>query len=270
MARYPEAQNKALLLPNAVDTQAFAAVPDDKIMLRKKLGLPDTKILVGYVGRFEPLGNDKGLHLMIDAVKDLPDNVIVLLVGGAKAEITQYAAYAASKGLKDRIVLVPYVTSGLVAEYEKACDVLAYVPSARNAFFEKETSPMKLFEYMAARRPIIVSDSPAMREILDDASALFVEPGSAEQFVAAVERLIAHPEEGAHLADAAFKKYRIIHGSAARKKLCTLYIQNSNPCHLSNPHRFQAGIPRAHRGFRCRPAHQAGRLCFDGYYPPSS
>ena len=203
---HPERTNKAYLLPNAVDVEAFAAVSDDKIQLRKKLSLPLENTLVGYVGRFEPLGDDKGLHLMIDSVQNLPADIMLVLVGGAKAEIARYADYVASKGLQDRVVLVPYVTLGLVAEYEKACDMLAYVPAARTRFFEKETSPMKLFEYMATHRPIIVSDSGAMREILDDSSALFVEAGSQQQFVDAIQNLAEHPDIGMRLADAALKK----------------------------------------------------------------
>ncbi len=206
IAAHPHAAHKAHLLPNAVDISAFEKVPDDKAALREKLDLPLDKTLVGYVGRFEPLGADKGLHLMIDAVSSLPEEVTLVLVGGAKNEIAHYADYIASKGLADRVTLVPHVASSQVAQFEKACDILAYVPSAGGAFFEKETSPMKLFEYMAADRPIIVSDSPAMREILDDSSALFVKPGSQAEFVHAIEHLIHSPDHGAGLAASALKK----------------------------------------------------------------
>jgi glycosyltransferase involved in cell wall biosynthesis len=41
-------------------------------------------------------------------------------------------------------------------------------------------SPLKVFEYMASKRPIVVSDLPSLREVLDEKTAYFVEPGSSE------------------------------------------------------------------------------------------
>lgn len=51
-------------------------------------------------------------------------------------------------------------------------------------------SPMKVFEYLAAGRPIVASDLPTLREVLvDGRSALLVPPGDVEAWVATLERL---------------------------------------------------------------------------------
>jgi glycosyltransferase involved in cell wall biosynthesis len=56
-------------------------------------------------------------------------------------------------------------------------------------------SPMKMFEYMACRRPIVSSDLPVLREVLaHERNALLAEPGSVDAWVAAVERLRGDPE----------------------------------------------------------------------------
>ena len=70
-------------------------------------------------------------------------------------------------------------------EYFAVCDVLAYVPPKEDQFLREETSPMKLFEYMAARKPVIASDMPAFREALGE-DALYIAPGSVPAFVGAV------------------------------------------------------------------------------------
>ena len=51
-------------------------------------------------------------------------------------------------------------------------------------------SPIKLFEAMGAGRPILVSDLPAMREVIEhERTGLLVEAGDAEAWAAAIERL---------------------------------------------------------------------------------
>ncbi len=199
LARNPALTGRTRVIGNAVDMRAFAETPDDRVKLRKELSLPEG-FLVGYVGRFEPMGTDKGLHLMIDAVRLLSPSVRLVLVGGASDEIARYTEYAAQQNASERIVFVSHVEPRKVPRYEKACDVLAYVPAERSVFYERETSPMKLYEYMAAERPIIVSDLPTSREVLTDAAAFFVPPGSKEAFIAAVESIVRDPSEAAERA----------------------------------------------------------------------
>jgi glycosyltransferase involved in cell wall biosynthesis len=53
-------------------------------------------------------------------------------------------------------------------------------------------SPLKIFEYMACARAMIVSDLPVLREVLrDDHNALLVAPAAVEEWVRAVRRCIA-------------------------------------------------------------------------------
>jgi glycosyltransferase involved in cell wall biosynthesis len=194
---------KTLVLPNAVDISMFDSVVADKETLRKELALPLTHTLVGYVGRFEPQGFEKGLLTMFEALPQLPD-VVLVCIGGSKKEIEEYKAHAERLGVTKQALLVPYTPHERIPSYTKACDILAYVPSATNSFFETETSPMKIFEYMASKRPIIVSDLPTIREVLDESSALFVSPGKSETFVDAVTKLRAEPVFAAALAQRAY------------------------------------------------------------------
>jgi glycosyltransferase involved in cell wall biosynthesis len=55
---------------------------------------------------------------------------------------------------------------------------------------ERWMSPLKLFEYMSYAKPIIASDLPVLREVLEDGrTALLAAPDDPEPWVAALERL---------------------------------------------------------------------------------
>jgi glycosyltransferase involved in cell wall biosynthesis len=164
--------------------------------------------LVGYIGRFEPLGTDKGLRLMIEALKALPHNINLVLVGGTKDEVVQYTNIALKVGVLERVTIVSHIAPSLVPKYQKACDVLAYVPRGHTIFYEKETSPMKIFEYMAAKRPMILSSVPTSTALVPSDAAYFAEPGSVQSFIEVVCNVERNSVEAGKRAERAFALVR--------------------------------------------------------------
>ncbi|TES90835.1 MAG: glycosyltransferase, partial [Anaerolineales bacterium] len=59
---------------------------------------------------------------------------------------------------------------------------------------EKFFNPMKMFEYMAACKPIITSELPVIREVLDEEKAVFCSPGDVAGWRAAILQLASDPE----------------------------------------------------------------------------
>ena len=84
------------------------------------------------------------------------------------------------------ILLVPRVSHKQIAKYLCSADVLVLPNKKGNETSEKYTSPMKLFEYMAARRPIVCSDVGSLREILDDSTAYIFKANDAGDLARAV------------------------------------------------------------------------------------
>ena len=73
------------------------------------------------------------------------------------------------------------------------CHALA-LPNIRSTISERYTSPLKLFDYLAAGRAIIASDLPAIREVLTDGvNAVLVEPGQPRALAAALEQVLTDP-----------------------------------------------------------------------------
>jgi glycosyltransferase involved in cell wall biosynthesis len=79
------------------------------------------------------------------------------------------------------------------------------LPNTGTKVSARYTSPLKLFEYLAAGKPIIASDLPALREVLrQEENCLLTPPGDARALADAIKRLAADPALSERLARQAF------------------------------------------------------------------
>ena len=147
----------------------------------------------------------KGVDLLLRALAVIP-GLKGLIVGGHAAEpdLARAKALAADLGIMDRVTFTGLVEPSRVAAHLTSATILV-VPNPASAISTSYTSPLKLFEYMAAGRAIVASDLPSIREVLRDGeNALLVTPGDPNAIAAAIQTLIADPPLAARLARAAF------------------------------------------------------------------
>ena len=120
----------------------------------------------------------KGVDVLLEALARIP-HARGLIVGGHPAEpdLARTKSVADGLGIAERVTFTGLVEPARVPELLTQADVLV-LPNPASAISTRYTSPLKLFEYMAARRPIVSSDLPSIREILrDGVNALLVAPG---------------------------------------------------------------------------------------------
>jgi glycosyltransferase involved in cell wall biosynthesis len=135
----------------------------------------------------------KGAHTLARAAGLLPPDVRVCIVGGTPADVEAFRRFLAQNELQ-RVRLVGYVPPGEVPLWLAAADVLALPNSAGEAISARYTSPLKLFEYMAAGRGIVASDLPSLREVLEDgANARLVAPDSPADLARGLLELLDDP-----------------------------------------------------------------------------
>jgi glycosyltransferase involved in cell wall biosynthesis len=65
-------------------------------------------------------------------------------------------------------------------------------------------SPLKIFEYMAAKKPIVCSDLPVIREVLNENNSILVPPSDVKGWVSALHRLKDDPALRQQLAEAGY------------------------------------------------------------------
>lgn len=193
---FPE--RKLLVAPDAVDLILFD--PNiSKDEARKRLGLPGDSPIVGYMGRLKTMGMEKGLTTILDALKQLPNPPLLLAVGGANEDRAEYQEAANVRHLKEKTLFIKRVPQQTLALYQKACDILL-MPFPNLEHYAYYMSPLKMFEYMASGRPIIASDLPSIREILNERNAVFVPPENASSLSYAIKDLFDNPVKSETLA----------------------------------------------------------------------
>jgi glycosyltransferase involved in cell wall biosynthesis len=185
-----------------IDTPAVVA-PDgvDLAQAETPASAPpnDTPVLL-YLGSLHPW---KGVETLIQAMAHVAPPAVLHVVGGNPQRIAQLRALARGLGVEARVAFEGPVPPGRRFEWIQRADV-CLLPLTATSIASRYTSPLKLFEYMAAARAIVVADLPAMRAVLrPDSEALLVPSGDPQAFAAAIARLLADAALRARLGAAA-------------------------------------------------------------------
>jgi glycosyltransferase involved in cell wall biosynthesis len=145
----------------------------------------------------------KGVDDLADAARALP-GFRIKLIGGSEDRIAALRARAGAAGAAlDFTGHIPHGSVG--AELARAC--IAVLPNRADpdsAF----TSPIKLFEYMAAGCALVASDLPSVREVLEQDDAVWTAPGDAAGLAGAIRSLAGDPERARRLGSRVREKAR--------------------------------------------------------------
>ena len=174
---------------NGVNVTRFTSAPD-RAAARTALGLPLEERLVVYTGG---LYQGRGLEELITAIKGL-EAVLVVVGGTDESAATRLKSLAAEVGAVN-VRFEGHRPPAEIPLYLSAADVLAMPYSRRTVAPGGVTtdymSPIKMFEYMAAARPILATDLPVLHEVLRDGeNALLVPPDDAAALADGLRRLL--------------------------------------------------------------------------------
>ena len=178
------------LVPNGADISMFK--PDaDGNEFRLAHGLQD-KFVALYAGA-HGMSNDLDVILIAaDQLRDLTDLAIVLLGDGKEKPALQ--ARAAELGLENLYFIppVPKVEmSGALAAADACIAILKPVEMYKTVY------PNKVFDYMAAGRPVLLAIDGVIREVVESAQGgITVPPGDAESLAEAIRLFVGDRRMG--------------------------------------------------------------------------
>jgi glycosyltransferase involved in cell wall biosynthesis len=195
------------LIENSLDFDPPPLSPAAVHELRHRLALGDGPVIV-YTGTLEPY---QGLELLVaaaPAVLDAVEEARFVVVGGTPAQVDQLRSMVAARGVAAAFRILPAVPPREVFLYHHLADVLV-TTRARGT-----NTPLKVYQYLRAGRPIVATDISSHTQVLDTRSAELVAP-EPSGIAAGLVRVLTDPDRAARLAAAAGRLARERYGEDA-------------------------------------------------------
>lgn len=179
LKKFRISSKKTVVLHDGVDLKKFGK-EISKLEARKKTNLPLNKKIILYNGTFNEW---KGYKLLLETSKK-ENNILFVLVGARNKE---------KKNLEKKYKkakIIKFVKNKEVINYLKASDILV-IPNLPNSEISiKYTSPLKLFEYMASKRPILASNIPSIKKIVTKNEINFFKADNPEDLAKNIDKIL--------------------------------------------------------------------------------
>lgn len=175
------------LVTNGAEPEMFDPQADGKA-IRAANGL-DGKFIVAYAGA-HGISNDLGVVLQAGSMLRDDPQICFLLVGDGK-EKANLQDQASKMGLAN-VCFLPPVPKDQVCEVLAAADACVAILKPLELY--KTTYPNKVFDYMAAGRPVILAIDGVIRGVVEASGCgIFVPPGDPAALAQAARQLAMDP-----------------------------------------------------------------------------
>lgn len=167
--RYGIPVEKTAVIESGSNVDLF--MPEDPQICRERLGLDPHVRYLGFMGTFFRY---QGVDILIEAAPRIlewfPQARFLIVGDGVMKEAWQQ--HVAQRGLQDAFLFSGKVPYAEAPNYINSMDVcVAPFLSTRG-----ETSPLKLFDYLACGKPVVVSDIPSLREVSHEGRGIVAVP----------------------------------------------------------------------------------------------
>jgi glycosyltransferase involved in cell wall biosynthesis len=164
------------------------------------------KIVLGYIGTIDQY---RGVNVILDAMRLLPKNYILRLVGRVRQErgvdpnwLTNYMDEPLLAG---RVELINAVPIQKVAEEIDRCDLLLQ-PASHDMIDSRYASPLKSYDYMMRGKPIIAADVPGHHELFRNGENAFLYRVDPRHLADCITKLVNNPGQAEKIAQTGWKQ----------------------------------------------------------------
>jgi glycosyltransferase involved in cell wall biosynthesis len=187
----------AIVAPDGVDLEQAQHVP---------AATPNPVPVLLYLGSLHPW---KGVDVLVRAMVHVKNKAVLHIAGGNARRIEELRGLAHQLGVEHRVVFLGPIPPGRRFELIARADI-CLLPLTQTSIASRYTSPLKLFEYMAAGRAIVASRLPSLASVLENGqTSLLVDPNDPRGFATAIDSLLNDAELrirlGAHAAESAVR-----------------------------------------------------------------
>jgi glycosyltransferase involved in cell wall biosynthesis len=192
---------KLIVISKALKKDYLQIFPDlkssDIVVAHDGADLPKKKMVqriviktfkVGYVGH---LYQGRGIEIIIQLAKNFPE-IEFSVVGGLDKDVKFWLKETAEI---NNIKFHGHVSHSALGEFYRIFDIMLapYQIGINQCDGKSDTSrwmsPMKIFEYMSYSKPIISSDIPVLREVLNESNSILVAPSDIKAWTMAIKTL---------------------------------------------------------------------------------
>ena len=183
--------NKILLSPSGVDIRCYDRnSQNSKEQIRTKLSLPISKNLVVYTGK--PY-KGRGAETLLESAKFLDSSTLVLIVGALPEDLERINRMIKGNDLQSKVKIEGHKPSYEIPLYQLAADVLV-MPYSTGWDLQEWASPVKMFEYMASGNPVVSTDFPNIREVLNEENSVLVPPDDSQALAIGIRKCLEDKE----------------------------------------------------------------------------
>jgi glycogen synthase len=189
--------DKLVMVPNGVNIGTYADKTSDLKEFRAKFALPEEKIIL-FVGR---LVYEKGVHVLVNAAQKILSKVNAkLIIVGSGYMKEQLSNIVKSMGLEHKVLFQGFLDEQTLINLQKCADV-SVVPSLFEPF------GIVALEAMAAKSPVVVSDTGGLSEIVEhDVSGVKVYPNNPDSLAWGITKVLLDASYARNIRENAYRR----------------------------------------------------------------
>lgn len=199
---------KIIVEPDAVDIEKFSAL-GSATLAKQQWDLSPSNPVIGYAGQLRSMGLSKGVEVLIESLEKLQQSGVkcAAVIAGGPLSVQQELESSLSPAIRPSVRFLGVLPHQDIPSLLHACDILVYpAPASDHPFYHRDTSPLKLFEYMAVGKPIVCANLLPIRDVVDESCVRLVPPGDPHALASALHELLDNPLQADQFAQSSKKR----------------------------------------------------------------